>query len=175
MKRILAFLLCIITVFALIGCENKEEQKEPVSLDIEAEADAIIKKYELSDGTRFTSTSTELGKYLDEDLIRGYYGDVASVPDFSKVEAYAVYIDETKPLEPCEFGIFKFKDAKDIDDFMVYLKARIDLKIETSKSYPTMDTEALKTAKFTKKENYLWYCVVKGGNEEINKTLEGKF
>lgn len=175
MKRIFAFLLCIITVFTLIGCEDKEEQKEIVSLDIEAEADAIIAKYEISGGNRFTSKSTEPGKYLDEDLIRAYYGDAASMPDFGKVEEYAVYIDESRPLDPCEFGIFKFKDEKDIDDFLLYLKARIDLKIQNAKSYPTMDTEALKTAKFTKKENYLWYCVVKGGNEEINKNLEGKF
>jgi hypothetical protein len=177
MKRILALLLCVITLLALVGCNGDADSKtdNSVNLDIEAEADSIIQKYEISGGTRYSSTATELGKYLDEDLIRSYYGDAASVPDFGNVEAYAVYIDESKPLDPCEFGIFKLKDASKADEFMLYLKARIDLKIENARAYPTMDTEALETAKFAKKDNYVWYCAVKGGNDEINKNLEGKF
>ena len=177
MKRVFAFLLCVITLFALVGCNGGEDSNpaKSVNLDLEAETDSIIGKYEISGGKRYSSASTELGKYLDDDLIRSYYGDAASVPDFGNVEAYAVYIDESKPLDPCEFGIFKLKDASKAHEFMIYLKARIDLKIENAKAYPTMDTEALETAKFTKKDNYVWYCAVKGGNDEINKNLEGKF
>ena len=66
------------------------------------------------------------------------------------------------------------KDGADADQFILFLKARIDLKIQNAKAYPTMDTEPLKTAVFTKKGDYVWYCVVKGGNDDINKTLEGK-
>ncbi len=187
MKKLILILVSILLVFTLCACnkgedassnpvsENGDGEKSAITLDIVAEADAIIQKYNISGGTRFTSTSKELGKYLDDNLILSYYGDITSVPDFKSVEAYEVYIDETKPLDPCEFGIFKMKSGADAETFVKFLKNRINIKIENSKAYPTMDTTALKTAEFTIKGSYVWYCVVKGGNEEINKTLEGKF
>ncbi len=146
-----------------------------VTLDLSAEADAIIQKYELSGGSRYSSGSDVEGEYLDEDLIRSYYGDAAEMPNFDDVEEYLVYIDETRPINPCEFGIFKMKDGANTEEFILFLKARIDLKLETAKAYPTMDTDPLKTAVFTNKGGYIWYCVVKDGNDDINKTLEGKF
>lgn len=187
MKRILFVLLAALLMFSLCACNNggdesnqgsaaeSESNKKEVSLDLEAEADAIIQKYSISGGKRYSSESTKAGEYLDEDLIRSYYGDLTDMPNFDEVEAYAVYIDESKPIHPCEFGIFKMKDGADTKEFMLYLKARIDLKIENAKAYPTMDTEPLKTATFTEKDGYIWYSVVKGGNSEINETLGAKF
>ena len=180
MKRVILIFVALILVFSLTACKDEEtsqgnESDNAVTLDIEAEANAIIEKYAISGGKRYSSLSTVAGEFLDEDLIRAYYGDAAELPDFASVSAYAVYIDETKPLNPCEFGIFEMKDGADAEKFMMFLKARINLKIENAKAYPTMDTEPLKTAIFNTKGKYIWYCVVKGGNEEINKTLEGKF
>ncbi len=186
MKRLVLILVSVLLAFALCACEKGEDAasdsvsengggEATVKLDIVAEADAIMQKYNISGGTRFTSTSSEAGKYLDDDLILSYYGDITSVPDFKSVEAYEVYIDETKPLDPCEFGIFKMKAGADTETFVKFLENRINIKIENAKAYPTMDTSALKTAEFTVKGGYVWYCVVKGGNDDINKTLEGKF
>lgn len=155
-----------------VACGDSEPEYKYI--DIEAEADAIIEKYALSGGTRYSSLSETAGEYLDEDLIRSYYGDASEMPDFGSVQAYVVYIDETKPIKPCEFGIFKMKDGADKDAFLAYLKARIDIKIQNAAAYPSMDTEALTTAKFTIKGDYIWYCAVKGGNEAINSDLEGK-
>ena len=63
----------------------------------------------------------------------------------------------------------------DAQAFIAYLQARIDLKIENSKAYPTMDTSMLKSAKFVEKDGYVWYCAVKGANDGINSSLESKF
>lgn len=167
MKRFLIILLCFLTVFAFASC--KEEAS--ADMDVVAEAEAIIEEYSLSGGKFYTS-SGELD--LDEGLIRSYFGDATDMPNFDTVEEYAVYIDETKPLSPCEFGIFKMNESADKELFVQYLKARIDGKIKTAASYPSMDTEALTTAKITIKGNYVWYCAVKGGNSDINSNLEGK-
>ena len=192
MKKSFLVLLALLFVFSLCSCDDgpapsetasgessfavdRSEPEKSVELDIKAEADAIIAKYSLSGGRRYTSSSQELGEYLDEDLIRSYYGDVVKMPDFDSVESYEVYIDETKPIKPCEFGIFKMKDGADTEKFISFLKARIDKKIENSKAYPSMDTEPLKTAVFTAEGGYIWYAVVKGGNADIDSTLKGKF
>lgn len=173
MKRFLLILLSLLMIVACTACgtESDGSSAAPKDIDVEAEADAIITKYELSGGSRY---STSGGTVLDEDLIRSYYGDAAAMPDFSSVEAYSIYIDETKPLNPCEFGIFKMKEGADTQQFLAFLQARINMKIQNAAAYPSMDTTALTTAKFTVKGNYVWYCAVKDGNEDINSTLEGK-
>ena len=171
MKRFISLaLVLVLSALALVSCA-----KEPVVLDLEAEAKAIMDTYGLENGKKYSSASTTLGEYLDEDLIRSYYGDLTSIPDFGTVKSYVVYIDETRPTLPCEFGLFKMKEGADANAFVAYLKARIDLKIENSKAYPTMDTSMLTTAKFVIKDNYVWYIAVKGGNEQINSSLEAKF
>lgn len=172
MKRILILLLSLVMLtLPLVSCG---EENSNLTLDIEAEANAIIEKYSLSGGTRYTSTSTTLGEYLDDDLIRSYFGDAAAVPDFGAVESYVVYIDESKPVLPCEFGIFKMKNGANTKTFMSFLEARIAMKLENAKSYPSMDTSMLKTAEFVEKDGYIWYCAVKDANEEINSSLKSK-
>lgn len=188
MKRFFFVFLSLLLVLSLCACNSEtavsdgesagadnSEPEKTVELDLKAEADAIISKYSLSGGRRFTSSSQVSGEYLDNDLIRSFYGDAVKMPDFNSVEAYEVYIDESKPIKPCEFGIFKMKDGADAEAFIAFLKARIDKKIENSKAYPSMDTEPLKTAVFTAKGGYIWYAVVKGGNADIDSTLKGKF
>lgn len=183
MKRILVLFLAFAMLLAFAACENapdassdnsasadKSGEAAEKTMDMVAEADAIIEKYALEGGERFSSSSSEGANPLDEDLIFDFFGEA----DFSQVEGYELYIDQTKPLKPCEFGIFKLKDGADAETFILFLKARIDENIALSKSYPNMDTEPLKTAKFTHKGNYVWYCAVKGGNDDINTTLEGK-
>ena len=184
MKRFILFLLALTLSLSFAACngddapinggESEEGESQSAALDIESEADYVIEKYSLSGGKRYSSSSQAEGGYLDEELIRSYYGDSASMPDFSSVEAYCVYIDESQPINPCEFGIFKMKGGANTEEFMLYLKARINLKLQNAVAYPTMDTEALETAVFTEKDGYIWYFVVKGGNSEINNYLEGK-
>lgn len=165
MKRFFALTLCIFMLFSFASCASEDK-----TLDIEAEADAIIEKYSLSGGIRYSSLSETEGEFLDETLAFDYYGEA----DFGSVAAYAVYIDQKKPTKPCEFGIFEMKEGADAETFKKFLESRINAKIENAKSYPSVDTEPLKTAKFTVKGKYVWYTAVKGGNDDINSTLEGK-
>ena len=183
MKKILIFLLVIAMIpLSFSACSEEEsnngskegEENKTVTLELNNEAEAILEKYGLAGGTLYRSDSQTPGEYLDEDLIRGYYGDAVTMPDFSCVEAYAVYIDETKPIMPCEFGIFKIADEAKAEEFMVYLRARIDKKIQNSIAYPTMDTTMLKSAVFEIRDGYLWYIAVKDANTEINDALKAK-
>ena len=167
MKRFVLMVVSLLMVFSMAACDKKD------GLDIDAAASDIIENYSLSGGTLYSSSKEDAEK-LDAELIRSYYSVLGEVPDFDSVEAYVVYIDETKPLDPCEFGIFKMKDGADEEQFIMFLKARLNNKIESSKAYPTMDTSALKSAKFESKGGYIWYCAVKGGNDEINGELKGR-
>ena len=168
MKRFLSILLCLLTLFSLASCKEEETSK---SIDILAEANAIMEEYGLKGGKFYISGGENT---LDDELVRSYYGDATDMPDFESVTEYAVYIDETQPLNPCEFGIFKMDENADKALFADYLKARIEGKIKTAAAYPSMDTQALTTAKITIKGDYVWYTAVKGGNDSINSNLEGK-
>ena len=167
MKRFLCLL--VMAAILLTGCQGAGTGAQA---DIEAEADKIMQACGLSAGIRYSSLSQTPGQYLDDDLIRAYYGDALAQPDFGSVEAYVVYIDETRPTQPSEFGIFKMKAEADTELFMAYLQGRIDLKLQNAIAYPTMDTETLKTAVVAEGNGYVWYCVVKDGNSQIHSQLQ---
>ena len=161
---------CVLLVFALLltGCQGRANG----GADIEAEADKILQDYNLTTGTRYSPLSKTPGEYLDDELIRSYYGDALDQPDFGSVENYVVYIDETRPTLPTEFGIFKMKDGADTELFMAYLRGRINLKLQNAIAYPTMDVEPLQTAVVEEGNGYIWYVVVKDGNADINNQLK---
>lgn len=175
MKRTFLLLTALALLFTFAACRQTQEPETTSDLpdqpDLAALADSIVETYALSGGLRYSSSSTIEGEYLDDDLIRSYYGDVLSAPSFEDVEAYEVYIDESNPTQPCEFGIFQMRDGADTELFLSFLRARIDQKINNAIAYPTMDTEALTTAKIAQSGAYLWYCAVKGANAEIDQIL----
>ena len=124
MKRAFLFIIALLMMITLCACGGDSgsatesgsaasdgSSAQTKTLDLKKEADSIIQEYSLAGGKRYSSDSTVTGEYLDEDLIRAYYGDAAEMPDFSQVEAYEVYIDESKPINPSEFGIFKMKES----------------------------------------------------------------
>ena len=165
MKRCVSLLLVLVLLLA--GCQGGK-----AGADIEAEADKILQDYSLTTGTRYSSLSQTPGEYLDDELIRAYYGDALDQPDFGSVEAYVVYIDETRPTLPAEFGIFKMKDGADTELFMAYLQGRIDLKLQNAIAYPTMDIAPLQTAVVDEGNGYIWYVVIKDGNADIHSRLQ---
>lgn len=179
MKRIFAVFLALTFAFCLISCDNKpreesttneSSQTNETAMDVVFEANEIIKNNNLSGGSFYTHN----GETLDDDLILSYFGDATASPDFSVIEEYALYIDETKPINPCEFGIFKLKSDGDGEAFVKFLQARIQMKINNAAAYPDMDTQALTTAKFTVENGYVWYAAVKGANDQIDEMLKGK-
>ena len=178
MKKILLLSLSVLLLFSFTACgdegtsETSQATEQVSSLDPTTEAKKIISEYQLQGGTLYSSNSQTPGEFLDEDLIRGFYGDAITMPDFSCVESYAVYIDETKPILPCEFGIFEIADEAKAEEFMVFLQARINKKIQNSIAYPSMDTTMLKSAIFEIRDGYLWYIAVKDSNSKIDNTLK---
>jgi len=170
MKRFFLLLTALALLFAFAACRSAQEaEAAPVQPDLKVLADTIVQTYALNGGLRYSSSSTVEGEYLDGDLIRSYYGDVLSAPSLEDVEAYEVYIDESNPTQPCEFAVFQLRDGADAELFLSFLRARIDQKINNAIAYPTMDTEALTSARFTQRSSFLWYCAVKGANAEIDQ------
>ena len=167
-KRLISLSLVFIFIFALASCGEAEIK----DFDLFEAAEKIIADNNIIPGGSRYST-TDAYPALDDDLIRAYFGDAADIPDFSKIESYEVYIDETKPTTPCEFGIFKLSDETYGDTLIEYFKARITEKLANAKMYPSVQTEGLKTAKFTVVGKYVWYCAVKGGNNNIDGYLKG--
>ena len=136
-----------------------EDAGESASADPDELGKGICEKYNLTDGFVFTSSSTELGEYLDEDLIQSYYGDADDAPDFSKVEQYCLYVDESDPDIIIDVGVFKMADPSYADTLMQYLQARIDVKIENGARYTNIDVETLKKSVVAKTGSWVYYVV----------------
>ena len=134
-----------------------ETPAEPVDLD--ALVASICEKYDLTAGFIFTSSSEEMGEYLDEDLIQSYYGDASDKPDFSKVSEYCLYVDESDPDIIIDVGVFRMADKSYSDTFMQYLQSRIDVKIENGARYTNIDVATLKKSVVAKTGDYVYYVI----------------
>ena len=134
-----------------------EEAAEPV--DPDELVRGLCDKYGLTEGFIFTSKSTELGEYLDEDLIQSYYGDVTDKPDFSKVSEYCLYVDESDPDIIIDVGVFRLADPAYADTLMKYLQARIDVKIENGARYTNIDVATLKKSVVSTAGDCVFYVV----------------
>ncbi len=162
MKKFLTIaLLCasMLTGTMFVSCGAETAEETAVNVDADALLAGITEAYGLTDGFVFTSSSTELGEYLDDDLIMGYYGDAVDVPDFTKVESYCVYIDESDPDLFIDVGLFKLNDAAYADTLMQYFQTRIDDKIAKAGDYPTIDVPTLEAATVAKFGSYVYYVV----------------
>ena len=158
MNKIIACLLLVACLFLLTCCGGKTEVKE---VDLDALVNGILEKHAMTEGFVFTSSSTELGEYLDEDMIVSCYGDAGDAPDFSKVSSYCVYMDDSDPKVIIDVGVFRMADAAYADTLMKYLQARIDFKIADGEIYTDIDVAMLKTAVVDKAQNgaYVYYVV----------------
>ncbi len=162
-KLLLAVLLCTALLCACGDASSDTPDASGSVATVEVDADAVLaqitEKYSLTDGFVFTSSSTELGEYLDEDMIMGYYGDAVDVPDFSKVASYCVYIDESDPDLFIDVGLFRMADTSYADTLMQYFQARIDDKIAAADLYPDTDVPTLEAATVAKHGEYVYYVV----------------
>jgi len=166
MKKMFLCVISIILVSVLfIACTSEVKDIEPDKV-----VNEIIEEYNLVQGSVYTSASSELGEYLDKDLIISYYGDAVSSPDFSKVEKYCVYLDDSNPLIITDVGIFKLNDAEYGKDFMKFLQKRIDAKIADGKAYPDVDVATLKKAVVKQEGSYVYYVAGKD-QDAINKFI----
>ena len=141
------------------GTASGEVQESAVSVDPDALVTGILEKYGMVDGFVFTSSSTEPGEYLDDDLIASYYGDAAQSPDFSKVSRYCVYVDESNAKALIDVGLFELNDPSYGAELMQYLQRRIDDKIDAAVRYTDIDVAMLKTAVVKQEGAWVYYSV----------------
>ena len=145
------------------GASDASSAGNGVTTAAEVDPDALIGQITadagMTEGFLFTSSSTELGEYLDADLISSYYGDAAESPDFSKVARYCVYIDESDPKVLTDVGLFEMSDPSYGATFMQYLQTRIDDKIDSARAYPDIDVELLKAAVVKQEGAWVYYAV----------------
>ena len=160
MKKFLAMTMILAALLCSCGGETAEAEESAVSVNVDEVINTVVADYSLTDGFVFTSSSTELGEYLDDDLIMGYYGDAVDVPDFTKISEYCVYIDESDPNVFIDVGLFKLNDASYADTLMQYFQTRIDDKIAKADSgYPDIDVPTLEAATVAKHGDYVYYVI----------------
>ena len=161
MKKVLLLTVLLLSLL-LVACNSDGgdvSNTENKSISLDDTIKTITEKYNLTNGFIFTSSSTERGEYLDDDLILAYYGDAMDVPDFSKISEYCLYVDESDANVIIDVGIFKMADTSYTEDFMKYLRFRIDDKIEDAEEYSTIDVETLEAGVIEKSGNYVYYVV----------------
>ncbi|MCQ2433304.1 MAG: DUF4358 domain-containing protein [Clostridia bacterium] len=170
MKKLLILVIAALTLTMLAACGG---EKAPAAVvDADTVVRGILTENSLDRGYIFSSASSEEGEYLDEDLISTYYGDGESDPDFTQVENYCVYIDESDSLCLNEVGLFRLKEGADTAKFSSYLKARIDAKIAKSKNYPDIDADTLEKAKVVTDGQYVYYVCIKDKIDGIADALK---
>lgn len=172
MKKVLLATVLLAALLCACGKETVIDDTNAVVVDVDNVIQTVVSTYSLTDGFVFTSSSTELGEYLDDDLIMGYYGDAIDVPDFSKVDEYCVYIDESNPNVFIDVGLFKMNDTTYSDTLMQYFQTRIDDKIAKADSgYPDTDVPTLEAATIAKHGDYVYY-VISYDVDAITKDIE---
>ncbi len=161
MKKLLLITILLLGVFlAACGSDGDDVSNDTnANISLDDTIKSIAEKYELTKGFIFTSSSTERGEYLDDDLILAYYGDATDMPDFSKISEYCLYVDESDADVIIDVGIFKMADTSYADTFTKYLRARIDNKIEDAEEYSTIDVETLEAGVIGKSGSYVYYVV----------------
>ena len=159
MKKLLLITILLLGVFLAACGSDGDDVSNDANISLDDTIKSITEKYNMTKGFIFTSSSTERGEYLDDDLILAYYGDATDIPDFSKISEYCVYVDESDADVIIDVGIFKIADPSYADTFTKYLRARIDGKIEDAEEYSTIDVETLESGVIAKSGSYVYYVV----------------
>ena len=181
MKKLVAVILALFSVIVLASCTGgsesnvsstgSEEQKEPA--DVQALVLWALEEGEFSGGTLYSSGDAEGAVKFDDDLLRGYYGDAAEAPVTTDFVSYCAYIDETKPVNPCETGVFEMVSEEAALLMEAYINARIQLKLANAVNYPSIDTTPLTTAVVKAVGKYVYYTAVKDINASVAAKYDG--
>lgn len=182
MKKIISFTLMFVLLLTLSACVGKNTESGSESkTDSKAASKEVgsvttilkdvLQSNNLTEGRIYTSESKVEGEYLDEDLIKGYYGSLLDFPDFSKIEEYCVYIQDQNPLLHIELGIFKVYDSNNNSMVKDFINQRKTSLFEKWANYPSVDTDPFKNLIVESVGNYTYYIAVKDNRSEINKTI----
>ena len=177
MKKIISFSLMLILVLSFSACGDKNDESQAGSGVIQEVGSVttilkdVLKNNNLTEGRVYTSESKTEGEFLDEDMIKGIYGNLLDFPDFSKIAEYCVYIQDQNPLLQIELGIFKVTDSKNNTMVKDFINQRKSSVLEKAVNYPSVDTEPFKNVIIESVGSYTYYIAVKNNRNDINNTI----
>ena len=166
MKRLIAamlFLLCLTAM--LMSCAKADDGSKKV--DIGELLKGFTETYSLSDGTLYEKNTHPLDEMQIFDL---YYKD-GSAADFSVVEEYVLYLDNSSYEADTEIGVFRLAPGADTQSFLSYLRARRDSLLAENERYP-FDTAALEQAKFGTSGRYVYYVILRDHSTEVEGAIK---
>lgn len=166
MKRLIAailVLLCFASVF--VSCAKADDGDKTVN--IEELVKGFTTTYSLTDGTLYEKNTHPLDEMQIFDL---YYKD-GSAADFSVVEEYVLYLDNSSYEADTEIGVFRLAPGADTQSFLSYLRARRDSLLAENERYP-FDTAALEQAKFGTSGRYVYYVILRDHSADVESAIK---
>lgn len=164
MKRFLTvFLALVLFAAVLVSCSGEGGNKD---VNLKELVGGLVESYSLTGGTLYEKESNPLNEMQIFNL---YYKDGSSA-DFSRVEAYALYLDTSSYAKDTEIGVFRLASGTDKDAFLSFLRARQEGLLTENERYP-FDTAALDSAKFGSVGNYVYYVIVRDHNADAETAI----
>ncbi len=139
-KRLIAFILCLVSIAALMGCSAKEETTE---IDIDTLVSELLEKVEFED---------ELNE-IDDTLVKRLYN----------IESYvkaAVYVSSGATAE--EIAVFEFDSEAAAANGLEMAQARIERQKADYEAYIPQEVQRLDNAVVKQSGRYVIVCVSSG-------------
>jgi hypothetical protein len=190
MKRIIALLLCLITVFALASC-GEEKNNDNTDTTVKETEKTLIDAAPLDIMDAIVSSYTDIPDYKKlyingvDDLDDGYLepeyagylykGEFETLAELSMVDSYAIRLPNGKSA--FEIHIMKLIDKKDVDAIKAVMQARIEQLNESDIALydPEGFAKTIKNAEVYSVENYVFLLITSdnGIAKEAIKTALG--
>ncbi len=190
MKRIIALLLCLITVFALASC-GEEKNNDNTDTTVKETEKTLIDAAPLDIMDAVVSSYTDIPDYKKlyingvDDLDDGYLepeyagylykGEFETLAELSMVDSYAIRLPNGKSA--FEIHIMKLIDKKDVDAIKAVMQARIEQLNESDIALydPEGFAKTIKNAEVYSVENYVFLLITSdnGIAKEAIKTALG--
>ncbi|MBR4293244.1 MAG: DUF4358 domain-containing protein [Clostridia bacterium] len=190
MKRIIALLLCLITVFALASC-GEEKNNDNTDTTVQETEKTLIDAAPLDIMDAIVSSYTDIPDYKKlyingvDDLDDGYLepeyagylykGEFETLTELSMVDSYAIRLPNGKSA--FEIHIMKLIDKKDVDAIKAVMQARIEQLNESDIALydPEGFAKTIKNAEVYSVENYVFLLITSdnGIAKEAIKTALG--
>ena len=175
MKRIIALLLCLITVFALASCgeEKNNDNTDETTVEETKASVADVAPTEIMDAivAAYTDIPDYKKLYINgvDDLDDGYLepeyagflykGEFETLAELSMVDSYAIRLPEGKSA--FELHIMKLIDKKDVDAVKAVMQKRIEQLNEGDIALydPEGFAKIIKNAEVYSVENYVFLLI----------------
>ena len=176
MKRTLLAFIAILSIFAVVSCNNDTpqidsyEKKTPTCQEIMA---SVIESFSINTDEFDYFSYAEEEKRLDEMSTALFYGDMESgqAPDFSHVADY--YILTPVTTTATEIGVFKLDSAQNTEYIKKCFETRANTRATIFAAYNEAEAKKAQNALISMYEEYVWY-IITDNNEDINSKIVEK-